>query len=290
MDPEQRLAVIQRAVVREMARYGREFSLDGAVVRGPGRTAVAVREHPGPDGGHVDLGYVLTLGSDEAPVLWDCTAGLGTTEEEKLDSAVRMWAGTTAAAVVEFLEGAGRHGDHLRLPALPGWQAVQGPATVFGFRSAQLSGWLGERELMAELAGPLAAELPDARLNGVKLFFGGRAGDEVAEVRVNGTVAPAASAALRALDWPRGERFCWARLFVLLAAEQADLAGAARRSESIRPLPAAYPGAARSTPEQDGARAAAAAWPAARRRAARAALGRRKAALGRWWRTRQAGQ
>lgn len=115
MDPEQRLAVIQRGVVREMARYGQEFTVDGALVHGPGSTAVALREHPGPDGGHVDLGFVLRLGSAEAPVLWDCTAGLGTTEEEKLDSAVRMWASTTAAAVVEYLEGQGRYGDHLRL-------------------------------------------------------------------------------------------------------------------------------------------------------------------------------
>ncbi|MDH6118776.1 hypothetical protein ABH930_003721 [Kitasatospora sp. GAS204A] len=269
MDPEQRLAVIQRGVVREMARYGREFTVDGAVVRGPGSTAVAVRDHPGPDGGHVDLGFVLTLGSAEAPVLWDCTAGLGTTEEEKLDSAVRMWAGTTAAAVVEFLEREGRHGDHLRLPALPGWQAVQGPATVFGFQSARLSTWLGGRELMAELAPALAPELTDPRLNGVKLFLGGRAGDEVAEVRVNGTVAQTASQALGSLDWPRGERFCWARLFVLLAADRPGLA-AVRAAETEPPLPLAYP------PAHDPAAAG--------------TMARRREAIGRWWRTRRAGQ
>ncbi|GAB2730022.1 DUF6348 family protein [Kitasatospora kifunensis] len=269
MDPEQRLAVIRRGVVREMARYGREFTVDGALVRGPGSTAVALREHPGPDGGHVDLGFVLRLGSAEAPVLWDCTAGLGTTEEEKLDSAVRMWASTTAAAVLEFLEGQGRYGDHLRLPALPGWQAVQGPATVFGFQSARLSGWLGERELLAELAPSLAAELTDARLNGVKLFFGGRAGDEVAEVRVNGTVAHAASAALGSLDWPRAERFCWARLFVLLAADGQEPTTAPEAEDAL-PLPAAYP----------TAHAPVAAGPVARRREA----------IGRWWRTRRAGQ
>ncbi|MFI9273838.1 DUF6348 family protein [Kitasatospora sp. NPDC052896] len=230
-----------------MARFGREFSVDGAVVRGPGTTAVAVREHPGADGsaGHVDLGFVLRLGSADAPVVWDCTAGLGTTEEEKLDSAVRMWAATTAAAVVELIDQRGTFGDHVRTDRLPGWHAVQGPATVFGFGSAELSRWLGGIELLPTLAEALAPELTDPALNGVKLFFGGRAGDQVAEVRVNGTVARPASELLGTLDWPRGERFCWARLFVLLAADQGGLA-AARAAEAA---PAAAPAAVLTAPE-----------------------------------------
>lgn len=97
-----------------------------------------------------------------------------------------------------------------------------------------MTGWLGERELLPALAPALAAELTDPRLNGVKLFFGGRDGDEVAEVRVNGTVCPAASRALGALDWPRAERFCWARLFVLLAAE-GDTLAAVRTAEAEPP-------------------------------------------------------
>jgi hypothetical protein len=246
--PEQRRTVIQRGVVRELARFGREFAIDGEIVRGPGSTAVAIREHAGADGtAHVDLGFVLRLGSAELPVVWDCTAGLGTTEEEKLDSAVRMWAATTAAAVVELLDHRGRYGDHLRLPQLPGWHAVQGPATVFGFQRERLSDWLAGHQLLPELAAALAPELTDPGLNGVKLFLGGRAGDEVAEVRVNGTVAPGASRALGALDWPRGERFCWARLFVLLTADGSPLA-AVRAAEAppaadAPAQPAAAPGA-----------------------------------------------
>ncbi|PYC77058.1 hypothetical protein C7C46_20190 [Streptomyces tateyamensis] len=238
MQPEQRRAVIQQAVVRELARFEREFTIDGEVVRGPGSTAVAIREHAGADGtGHVDLGYVLHLGSAELPVLWDCAAGLGTTEAEKLDSAVRMWAATTAATVVELLDHRGRYGDHLALPQLPGWHAVQGPATVFGFHSEQLSDWLGAHQLLPALAAELAPELTDPGLNGVKLFLGGRAGDEVAEVRVNGEVAHRASRALGALDWPRGERFCWARLFVVLTAAGGPLA-AVRAVEAPAAAPA----------------------------------------------------
>lgn len=245
MGPEQRLAVIQRAVIREMEHYGREFTVDGALLRGPGTTAVAVREHPSADGsaGHADLGFVLRLGSADAPVVWDCAAGLGTTEEEKLDSAVRMWAATTAATVIELVERQGRYGDHRSLAQLPGWHAVQSPATVFGFGRADLSGWLGAHELLPALTQALAPELTDPRLNGVKVFFGGRAGDEVAEVRVNGEVAQGASQALGALDWPRGERFCWARLFVLLTADQGVLE-LARAAEHPAPAPSPPPAGA----------------------------------------------
>ncbi|AUG77228.1 hypothetical protein CFP65_2394 [Kitasatospora sp. MMS16-BH015] len=258
MRPQQRLAVIQRSVVREMARYGQEFHVEGELVRGPGSTAVAVREHPG-DGGHVDLGYVLELGRADGPVVWDCAAGLGKTEEEKLDSAVRMWATTTAPALVELAERRGEHGDHYRPGELPGWHAVQGPAAVFGFGSEELAGWLADHQVLPALAPALRPELTGAPMHGVKLFLGGRAGEDVAEVRVDGEVSEAASAALRTLPWPRGERLCWARLFVLLARDQDG-------------EPAAPP---RPTEPEPGR-----AVPRARRRDA----------LGRWWQARRAGR
>ncbi|GAA2802323.1 hypothetical protein GCM10010441_28800 [Kitasatospora paracochleata] len=230
MRPQHRLDVIQRSVIREMARYGQEFTVDGPVLRGPGTTAVAIREHPGDDGGHVDLGYVLQLGRADAPVVWDCAAGLGKTEEEQLDNAVRMWATTTASTVVELLERRGEHGDHYRPERLPGWHAVQGPAAVFGFASGPLGEWLSDHQVLPALADALRPEVgepePDrSRVAGVKLFLGGRAGEDVAEVRVNGAVSERASAALRSLPWPRGERLCWARLFVLLVSEHALIAG-----------------------------------------------------------------
>lgn len=248
MRPQDRLDVIQRSVVREMARYGLRFTVEGPVVRGPGTTAVAVREHPGEGGqggaGHVDLGYVLELGRADGPVVWDCTAGLGRTEEEQLDSAVRMWATTTAAAVVEFQEGRGEHGDHYRTELLPGWQAVQGPAAVFGFGSERLADWLADHQVLPELAAALAPELAGpvpAGVTGVKLFFGGRLGEDVAEVRIGGEVAERASAALRALGWPRGERLCWARLFVLLVPEGRPGPGQADPREAVAAAPAAGP-------------------------------------------------
>ncbi|WP_441246106.1 DUF6348 family protein [Kitasatospora sp. McL0602] len=258
MRPLDRLAVIQRSVVREMARYGREFRADGELVRGPGTTAVAVREHPGGSGGgHVDLGFVLELGRADGAVVWDCAAGLGKTEEEQLDNAVRMWATTTAAAVVELQERRGEHGDHYRHPELPGWYAVQGPAAVFGFGSEHLAGWLAGHQVLPALAEALRPELTAPGVNGVKLFLGGKAGEDVAEVRVNGEVSEAASAALRALPWPRGERLCWARLTLLLADE---------RSTEPEPAPPVAAPAPVYTPAP------------------------RQGALSRWWQARRAGQ
>ncbi|WP_055588365.1 DUF6348 family protein [Streptacidiphilus griseoplanus] len=277
MRPEERLEVIQRSVVREMARYGRRFTVDGAVARGPGTTAVAVREHPDTGGGHVDLGYVLHLGRADTPVLWDCTAGLGKTEEEKLDNAVRMWATTTAATVVELLDARGEHGDHYapdRPGGVPGWHAVQGPACVFGFGNQALAEWLGGNHVLPALAPRLAAELDHPLLNGVKLFLGGRAGDDVAEVRVNGEVSEPASAALRAMDWPRGERLAWARLCVLLLAGGSD-AEAVRRAES---------GAA-AVEQSAAAVRAGAPEPGQQQTAARPG-----GSLRRWWGARRAGR
>ncbi|TDU06729.1 hypothetical protein EDD99_5297 [Streptomyces sp. 846.5] len=224
-----RLQVIQRSVVREMACLGREFQAEEGIVRGPGTTAVAVREHVGQGGGHVDLGYVLRIGEGGGPVVWDCAAGLGRTEEEQLQNAVRMWRTTTASAVVEMLERRGVHGDHVAPGAaggVAGWHAVQGPACVFGFRSGPLGDWVAEHQLLPAVAEVVLPHLNDPVLNGVKFFFGGRSGDEVAEVRVNGEPVAEASAALRRLSWPRGERLAWARCFVLLAADPLSLRGA----------------------------------------------------------------
>jgi hypothetical protein len=232
-----------------MAALGRQFHVDevGGVVRGPGRTAVATREHSDVTGRHLDLGYVLRLGDGAAPVVWDCAGGTAASGQqpaleglEGLENMVRMWRTTTASAVVELIEGRGLHGDHVR-SGIGGWSAVQGPACVFGFRSGELGDWVGRNRLLPHVATEIAPRLDPAEggLHGVRFFFGGRAGDEVAEVRVDGEPVPTASAALRALDWPRGERLAWARCFVLLSREPRLFADAEQepgaRSRDSRP-------------------------------------------------------
>ncbi|SEL67411.1 DUF6348 family protein [Streptacidiphilus jiangxiensis] len=249
MQADQRLDVIRRSVVREMAALGRRFHVDEQVVRGPGRTAVAVREHrdAGAEAGvapHLDLGYVLRLGDGEGPVVWDCVSGLGRTEEQRLENGVRMWRTTTASAVVELLERRGLHGDVFAPDAVagaPGWYTVQGPAAVFGFRSAPLSEWVEAHHLLPTLAAQVLPRLDDRALHGVRLFFGGRAGDEVAEVRVDGEPVAAASAALRTLAWPRGEHLAWARCFLLLTRDPDAL----RDAEATTGTPTSTPRNAR---------------------------------------------
>jgi hypothetical protein len=156
---------------------------------------------------------------------------------------------------------------------VPGWHAVQGPACVFGFGNEALAEWLGGNHVLPALAPRLLPELGHPLLNGVKLFLGGRAGDDVAEVRVNGEVSEPASAALRGLDWPRGERLAWARLYVLLLAADADVAAVAeaeRGGASAARSASARADASGAAEQRSGSRTA--------------------GTLRRWWGARRAGR
>ena len=53
-------------------------------------------------------------------------------------------------------------------------------------------------------------------LNGVKIMVGLGGASQVAEVRVNGRLHEAASAALEAMDWPRTAKMNVRHLFLLL--------------------------------------------------------------------------
>jgi hypothetical protein len=67
------------------------------------------------------------------------------------------------------------------------------------------------------LAPALESDLDREEVNGIKIFFGGRAGEEICEVCVNGRVSSAATAALAELPWPRLPVPAFCRTFVLLA-------------------------------------------------------------------------
>ena len=149
--------------------------------------------------------------------------GLGGTPEEKVHNAVNVWSVTTASAALEVLEMQGDHATYLPPHApdgFPGWHSVHGPVIGWGGPDQQelVRDWLMENPVLPTLA-PVLAQTPFPRpeLIGVKVFLGGSAEDEVAEVRVNGAVHVEASTALWALGWPRAtEGASYARSFIVL--------------------------------------------------------------------------
>lgn len=61
----------------------------------------------------------------------------------------------------------------------------------------------------------ISAGLDRPFMNGIKLYVGGTAGSSFAEVRINGEVSEAASAALLALPWPRSNGLTFARTYLI---------------------------------------------------------------------------
>src|SRR4029453_15083186 len=86
----------------------------------------------------------------------------------------------------------------------PGWHMISAGWMGFGYgEPGTLAQWATDELLATRLAPVIERALPRPELNGVKLVFGGPAGDEVAEVRINGIVDDAASRALAEAPWPR---------------------------------------------------------------------------------------
>ncbi|WP_037601842.1 DUF6348 family protein [Streptacidiphilus rugosus] len=189
------------------------WHVKGDRVRGPGKAAVVLgsgHEHAVSDG-HVDLAFVLDTDRPDSTTLCDCVSGTGATREERLESAVRAWGTTTAAAVLELLEGRGWHGERFA-PDDPkgftGWHSIQGGVVGAGTgpeRQAVMM-WAGRQALLRLIAPTVTEE----QLNGpgpigIKFFWGSSHGKDVAEVRINSQDHAPAAAALLAADWPRPE-------------------------------------------------------------------------------------
>ncbi|TQF04843.1 hypothetical protein E6W39_24700 [Kitasatospora acidiphila] len=201
---------------------GTAWRSDGELVLGPGRSAIALTdEHGGP--GHLDLVYLVDVQQPDETAIPDCVTGHGPTPEARVRNAIDAWLGTTGAALLELANQQGRFATHR--PAghpegLPGWHAILGGITGIGVGAQHdaVQSWTAGQALLPALAPALTADgLPRDRLVGIKLFFGSAHGEETAEVRILGEVAPAASAALAALPWPRpADGGSFARSFVLL--------------------------------------------------------------------------
>ena len=217
---EARLAFARRTVAKRLGAFGTEWRVDGSLVRGPGATAILVDDRDCAAPGHVDLGFALNVDRDDTPVIWDCAAGLGESEEAALEHTVEMWASSTVPVVLKVLTCSGEYAEHYQVDhpeGFPGWHAIHGPILGWGFGEGPqaLQDWTLDNPLLPQLAA-LQQDLDRPELNGVKLIFGGYGDDDVAEVRVNGRLAAHASAGLRSLGWPRQSDPAFVRAFVLL--------------------------------------------------------------------------
>jgi len=201
---------------------GKEWTVADGLVKGPGSTAVRLGDPHSDDPHHLDLVYLLDVDRPEETAVVDCVAGFGAGDEAAVRRGVEIWASTTAVTLLELLAHSGRFAGHVdpRDPdGFPGWHAIHGGIVAWGVgdRHHVVQDWTLDHPLLPKLAPALAGGLPRKELVGVKLFFGGRAGDETAEVRVAGEYHEAASRALAELDWPRvAEGAAYARTFVLL--------------------------------------------------------------------------
>jgi uncharacterized protein DUF6348 len=75
--------------------------------------------------------------------------------------------------------------------------------------------WSADHIVLPALRDTLRPRLTGA-VHGVKLLFGGTAGDEVAEVRVDTLYDEASSRALANLPWPRLEKPAFVRAYLLV--------------------------------------------------------------------------
>jgi uncharacterized protein DUF6348 len=191
-------------------------------LEGPGTTAVIVRRLDGEKDGPYEFGFQVNRDDPDVPVLWDYAVGFGATEEERVRASIHIWAQTTALVLLELITQQGQFASHFG-PSDPagfaGWHAIAGPILGWGADNSQvesLQRWVSENSLLPPLRTALLPALDRPTLNGVKMFFGSTGDGVTTEVRVNGQIAPEATVALGALDWPRFQSFGVVRTFVLL--------------------------------------------------------------------------
>lgn len=208
-----------------MGSYGERWRVREGLVRGPGNSAVVIRELDFDDGpAHIDLGIDLDVKDDTAPVLWDCTVGTGGTNEAAIKQAVELWAMTAGAAFMELLFQAGELADHVEgddPEGLPGHHVIHGPVASYAMNGdfQPLIDWFADNPMLPRVGNMLVGAFDHPQINGVKILCGGDRERAIAEVRVNGVVHEEASAVLRGFGWPRSPEFSYARTYLLVLPE-----------------------------------------------------------------------
>jgi len=205
---------------------GSFWRLEPGLVRGPGQTGVRLSpEQPGgPEesggSGHWDLEFLLDVDRPEATSLINCAQGLADDLGLAARQAVSVWCATTANVGLELLTQRGTFADHFSPDAadgFPHWHTIVG--THMGWSEvgdSELQEWLVTAHPWTDLAAVLDEDLDRPKLNGIRLFVANTGHADIAEVRVNGRLHPAGTAALAQMPWPRRTHWANAQTFVLL--------------------------------------------------------------------------
>jgi len=216
---EARLTLARKIAAARLSSTFKEWKVEGALVLGPGTLAVRIEDQHKIGPQHIDIGFVLNRDDATVPVIWDCAAGIGSTDEEIVTCAIDIWARSTLPVFLELLKHDGSEASHFNgegPDGCPGWHVIHGPIVAYGRGDAPkaLQSWAAESRLLTKI-GPVAArDFDRPMLNGVKLLFG--FGDEnIAEVRVNGVCNKDASQLLGTLNWPQSSQAAFARCFLL---------------------------------------------------------------------------
>jgi Family of unknown function (DUF6348) len=240
LDPAQRTQRILTAVADRLDGAGQSWLVDGerAVCDGP----IAVLTRPDCDGKvvspkHVELGVSVTTDDGTETLLWDCAVGMAEDEDDAIDRAVAVWAARTMPVFWELFARDGSYAAHYPIDdpeGIPGYHVIFGGIVGWGLGdTGVLRRWVIDNPLLPKLPAVLDLFDPDG-LNGVHLFLGGPPGADTAEVRVNGHLAPEATAELRALNWPRMTDPAFVSAYVLAGRPQkiglAPLAGGAKHA------------------------------------------------------------
>lgn len=224
-------------VAERLSAFGPAWSaerIEGSLLRGPGSVGVILRDNHTDHDSHLDLDLVLNVDRPAETTLSDCVTGYGPDLLSRWRQGVDQWAGLTVATAVELINPANKWADHMHGDdprGVPGWHTIQPGFVGFGVGEAnRLAQWAVDAPLLPMLAEVLDAAADREFLNGVKILFGGRAGEEIAEVRINGSADERASSALLALPWPRPEQLVFAKTYVLLVHRETGACGDAASS------------------------------------------------------------
>lgn len=154
----------------------------------------------------------------EVPCFMDCVVAMSADPRD----AAASWVQTAGACMLELLDPRQEFADHVGPGderGVPGLHAIVSGAVGLGADHAEtrrLQAALVEADVLRRVADTFTADLESPYFNGVKVFYGGRAGAMHAEVRVNGEHHEAASAAMAALGLPEPAVFTAVRYYALL--------------------------------------------------------------------------